>query len=77
MVVHALRGRASNRRLPQTVRERALEKARQPLYHGFDTACMPNTWRGIRKSAVCTRPLWRWMVADGLWKAASQGKRPP
>ena len=35
VVVHGLRGQRSNRCLPEEVREAALEKARQPLYHDF------------------------------------------
>jgi hypothetical protein len=34
-VVHGLRGRISNRRLPAETREKALAKARDPLYQDF------------------------------------------
>jgi len=76
VVVHGLRGRASNRRLPQTVRERALEKARQPLYHDFGpTLLAEHLARDPEIGCVHPATLRRWMVAEGLWKAAAQGKR--
>jgi hypothetical protein len=75
VVVHALRGRRSNRRLPQEVREAALEKARQPLYHDFGPTLLSEH---LEREAICDVPaptLRRWMIEEGLWKPARQGKR--
>ena len=36
VVVHALRGRASNRKIPATTRQRALTILREPDWHDFD-----------------------------------------
>lgn len=76
VVVHGLRGRASNRRLPERVREQALEKARQPLYHDFGpTLLSEHLARDPEIGFVAPATLRRWMVAEGLWKPAAQGKR--
>ena len=75
-VVHGLRGRASNRRQAEEVRERALEKARQPLYHDFGpTLLSEHLGRDPEIGSVPPATLRRWMIAAGLWKPARQGKR--
>lgn len=73
-VVHGLRGRRSNRRLPEGVREAALAKARQPLYHDFGPTLLSEHLArdAIEVSAPTLR---RWMIEEGLWKPARQGKR--
>ena len=76
VVVHGLRGRPSNRRLPERVRERALEKARQPLYHDFGpTLLSEHLARDPEIGFIPPATLRRWMIAEGLWKPAAQGKR--
>lgn len=76
VVVHGLRGRASNWRLPESVRARALEKARQPLYHDFGpTLLSEHLARDPEIGFVHPATLRRWMIAEGLWKPAAQGKR--
>lgn len=76
VVVHGLRGRVSNRRLPVSVRERALEKARQPLYHDFGpTLLSEHLARDPEIGSVHPATLRRWMIAEGLWKPVIQGKR--
>lgn len=76
VVVHGLRGRVSNRRLPGSLRERALEKARQPLYHDFGpTLLSEHLARDPEIGFVHPATLRRWMIAEGLWKPVAQGKR--
>jgi hypothetical protein len=76
VVVHGLRGRASNRRLPESMREQALEKARQPLYHDFGpTLLSEHLARDAEIGFVHPATLRRWMIAEGLWKPAVRGKR--
>lgn len=76
VVVHGLRGRTSNRCLAKEVRERALEKARQPLYHDFGpTLLSEHLAREPEIGAVHPATLRRWLIAEGLWKPAPQGKR--
>jgi hypothetical protein len=75
-VVHRLRGRPSNRRRAEEVRERALEKARQPLYHDFGpTLLSEHLARDPEIGSVPPATLRRWMIEAGLWKATRQGKR--
>lgn len=76
VVVHGLRGRASNRRLAEEVRERALEKARQPLYRDFGpTLLSEHLARDAGIGEVHPATLRRWLITEGLWKPARQGKR--
>ena len=76
VVVHGLRGRRSNRRLPEEVREAALAKAREPLYHDFGpTLLSEHLARDPAIGEVPAATLRRWMIEDGLWKPARQGKR--
>jgi hypothetical protein len=76
MVVHGLRGRQSNRRLPEEIREAALAKARQPLYHDFGpTLLSEHLARDPAIGEVPAATLRRWMIDEGLWKPAKQGKR--
>ena len=76
VVVHGLRGRVSNRRLPESVRERALQKARQPLYHDFGpTLLSEHLARDPEIGFVHPATLRRWLIAEGLWQPAAQGKR--
>ncbi|HVG46119.1 MAG TPA: ISNCY family transposase [Longimicrobium sp.] len=76
VVVHGLRGRRSNRRLPEEVREAALAKAREPLYHDFGpTLLSEHLARNPAIGEVPAATLRRWMIEDGLWKPARQGKR--
>ena len=76
VVVHGLRNRASNRRLNERLRERALEKAREPLYHDFGpTLLSEHLARDPEIGLVHPATVRRWMIADGLWKPATQGKR--
>lgn len=76
VVVHGLRGRASNRRLPDPLRERVLERARQPLYHDFGpTLLSEHLARDPEIGFVPPATLRRWMIAGGLWKTAPRGRR--
>jgi hypothetical protein len=76
MVVHGLRGRRSNRRLPEAVRDAALAKARQPLYDDFGpTLLSEHLARDPAIGEVPAATLRRWMIDEGLWKPAKQGKR--
>ena len=68
VVVHGLRGRASNRALPPALRERVLEIASGPLYRGFGPTLLAEHLGvrfGLRVSADTVR---RWMQEAGLWE---------
>jgi len=75
VVMHGLRGRRSNRRLPEQVREAALAKARQPLYHDFGPTLLSEHLARDTAIEVPPATLRRWMIEDGQWKPARQGKR--
>lgn len=67
-VVHGLRGRRSNRHLPEALRERALEKARDPLYSDFGpTLLSEHLARDCEIGFVHRDTLRLWMIEAGLW----------
>jgi transposase len=73
VVVHGLRGRASNRKIARKVQAEAIEIVKQPDWHDFGPtfACEQLAKRhGIELSDETLR---RWMIEAGLWK--SRGRR--
>lgn len=75
-VIHALRGRPSNRRLDEKLRERALEKSREALYADFGpTLLSEHLERDHQIGPVHPSTLRRWMIADGRWTSKKRGKR--
>ena len=73
VVVHGLRGRASNRKIARKVQAQAIEVVKQPDWHDFGPtfACEQLAKRhGIELSDETLR---RWMIEAGLWK--SRGRR--
>lgn len=76
VVVHALRERASNRRLSQSLRERALTKARHPLYHDFGpTLLSEHLARDPEIGFVHPSTLRLWMIEEGLWTPQARRER--
>jgi len=74
VVVHGLRGRASNHRLGSEVRERALEKAREELYRDFGPTLLSEHL--AREGVLVSAPTLRvWMIQAGLWTPRRQGQR--
>jgi Helix-turn-helix domain len=45
-LVHGLRGRPSNRKIPQDLQQRSLRRLRLPAYGGFGLRWRPSIWRG-------------------------------
>ena len=70
-VIHRLRGRPSNRTIPEQVRERALALLREERYRDFaPTLAAEHLERiGIRVSRETVRS---WQTQAGLWKARRQ-----
>jgi hypothetical protein len=67
-VVHALRGRPSNRRLPEELRTKALAKSREPLYADFGpTLLSEHLARDPEIGLVHPSTLRLWMIEDGRW----------
>src|SRR4051812_14112448 len=68
-VIHRGRDQPSNRRLPETVRAAALERARQPEYHDFGpTLLAEHLSRDPTIGQLSADTLRAWMIAAGLWK---------
>ena len=68
--IHALRGRRSNRALPQEVRERALAVALDPLYRDFGPTLLAEHLEIRCELRVSADTLRRWMMEAGLWERA-------
>jgi len=69
VVVHGLRGRASNRKITAKVQVRALEILQQPDWHDFGPTFASEQlakWHGIELSDETLR---RWMIQAGLWNS--------
>ena len=76
VVVHALRGRASNRKITAKVQVRALEILQQPDWHDFGPTFASEQlakWHGIELSDETLR---RWMIEAGLWKSRTRKLEP-
>lgn len=66
-IVHRLRGRRSNRKIPEIVTQRALRQLRQARYAGFGPTLAAEhlARQGIEVSRETLR---KWMSAAGLWQ---------
>jgi hypothetical protein len=67
-IVHRLRGRRSNRKIPDRLRQRAMAELRQARYAGFGPTLAAEhlAQQGLRVSRETLR---YWMSAAGLWQA--------
>src|SRR5260370_36677834 len=72
--VHRLRGRASNRRLAEDVRQTALAKYRAHFADfGPTLACEKLAELEVQVSSETLR---RWLLAEGLWQARGERDAP-
>jgi transposase len=72
VVVHGLRGRASNRKIEAKTREQAVEILKRPDWHDFGPTFASEQLaesHGIHISDETTR---KWMIEAGLWKPRSR-----
>lgn len=68
-VVHRGRGRRSNRALPDALRKRVLERAREPLFHDFGpTLLAEHLGRDPKIGELDPDTLRVWMIEAGLWQ---------
>jgi hypothetical protein len=75
-VVHGLRGRPSNRRLGDELREGALEKAREPLYRDFGpTLLSEHLERDHGLGPLHHSTLRRWMIKAEVWEPRKRRKK--
>ena len=68
-VIHELRGRASNRKLPAEMEQRAITVLSDPVYRGFGPTLAAEYLHKRHRIAVSKETLRRWMAKAGLWKA--------
>jgi len=67
-VMHGLRGRPSNRRLPQALRERAVARVRES-YRDFGPTLAMEYLAKRDRIAVSKETLRKWLSEAGVWKA--------
>ena len=68
VVVHALRGRASNRKIPAKEQARAIEVLKQPEWHDFGPTFASQQLAKRHKLEVSKETLRAWMIEAKLWK---------
>jgi hypothetical protein len=69
VVVHGLRGRASNRQIDEQLQARAIELLKQPEWHDFGPTFASEQLAKRHSIQVSKETVRAWMVAAGLWKA--------
>jgi hypothetical protein len=72
VVVHGLRGRASNRRRSEETRRQALAMLKQPEWQDFGPTFAAEQLRKRHQIQVSDETLRRWMIEAGLWKSKAQ-----
>jgi hypothetical protein len=68
-VLHELRGRPSNRKLPAKLEQRAITILSDPVYQGFGPTLAAEYLDKRHRIQVSKETLRRWMAQAGLWKA--------
>jgi len=68
-VIHESRGRASNRKLPAEMEQRAITVLSDPVYRGFGPTLAAEYLHQRHQITVSKETLRRWMVEAGLWEA--------
>jgi hypothetical protein len=75
-VVHGLRGRPSNRRLSEALRDKVLERSQDPLYRDFKpTLLSEHLERDAEIGFVHPSTLRLWMIGAGLWQPKKRRHR--
>jgi hypothetical protein len=69
VVVHGLRGRASNRQIEAKTQTRAVKLLQQPEWHDFGPTFASEQLAKRHSIRVSKETVRTWMVAAGLWKA--------
>ncbi len=72
VVVHGLRGRASNRKLAAKVQAQAMEILKQPDWHDFGPTFAAEQLAKRHQIQVGKETLRGWMIEAGLWKSKSR-----
>jgi transposase len=67
-VIHELRGRPSNRRLPAEMEQRAVAVLSDPVYRGFGPTLAAEYLHNRHQITVSKETLRGWMAQSGLWR---------
>ena len=69
VVVHGLRGRPSNRKLPSDLQKQALALLQQPDWHDFGPTFAAQQLAQRHRIKVGKETLRGWMIGAGIWKS--------
>jgi hypothetical protein len=72
VVVHGLRGRRSNRKLPAKTQRQALAILKQPDWHDFGPTFAAEQLGKRHQIQVGKETLRKWMIEAGLWQSKRQ-----
>jgi hypothetical protein len=72
VVVHGLRGRASNRRIAAKVQAQVTELLKQPEWHDFGPTFASEQLAKRHGIELSDETLRQWMIGAGLWKSKSR-----
>jgi transposase len=72
VVVHGLRGRASNRKIAGKVQAQAIEVVKQPDWHDFGPTFAREQLAKRHGIELSDETLRRWMIEAGLWKSRAR-----
>lgn len=75
MVVHGLRGRPSNRKLPAETQRQALAILKQPEWHDFGPTFAAQQLAKRHDIQVGKETLRKWMIEGGIWRSKQQRLR--
>jgi len=72
VVVHGLRGRPSNRKLPAKTKRQALAVLKQPEWHDFGPTFAAEQLAKCHQIQVGKETLRGWMIEAGMWQSRSR-----
>src|SRR4051794_18041991 len=72
VVVHGLRGRVSNRKLPARTKRQALAILKQPEWHDFGPTFAAEQLAKRHQIQVGKETLRGWMIEAGIWRSSSR-----
>jgi transposase len=76
VVVHGLRGRASNRQIATPTRNRAIELLQQPEWHDFGPTFASEQLAKRHQIQVGKETLRGWMIEAGMWRSRPRKLEP-
>ena len=74
VVVHGLRGKPSNRKLPEETRRQALAILKQPEWHDFGPTFASEQLSKLHQIEISDETLRGWMIDAGIWQSKAQGR---